>query len=100
MAAVGVDEAPGAIVQHTVENSHEQLLGIVLLQEVVDARQDATRLVHVSSGGGAYHRAGHDHEQTGRYALARNVGHDHADAVPVEMEEIVEIPTDLLGLAS
>ena len=95
VAAVGVGEVPGMLVQHAVEDGHEQLFGVVLLQQIVDAREHPARSAHVLRGG-PHQGTGHDHEQGGGHALAGDVGDDDPDPVPVDTEEIVEVAADLL----
>ena len=95
MARVRVGERAVLRVKNPEQQGHEHGPLVFLSEQVVHLGQRFAR------GEGAHgvppdQSPADHHEKSRRYALARNIRHDDAEFVPGEVEDIVEVPTDIL----
>ena len=95
MACVYIGEFTGAQIQYAHKSGDKQAFAVGFAQLVVHFGE------HLPQGrprlGVVFDQSlADDHEQGGRHAFARYVGHHHSQTVVVDHEEIVEVAAHFL----
>src|SRR5215217_3418051 len=94
VSCVGVTEASALRLQESVEAGHEHVGWDAGAQRLVDPSEYLARRIR-RLGDGAKHAAGRGHYEGCRHALARCVPYYEAKPAVFQLEEIVEIATNL-----
>ena len=83
-------------IQDTVEYGHEHVVYAFLAENVVGTlHTHGSRVFGLCDG--TYHSPADSHEDCGGNTFARHIGNDEAQAVLVDAEEIIKIPSYIFG---
>ena len=83
-------------IQDTVEYGHEHVVYAFLAENVVGTLHTHGSRVFGQCDG-TYHSPADSHEDCGGNTFARHIGNDEAQAVLVDAEEIIKIPSYIFG---
>ena len=99
MAAVGVAQAAGDVVELREEQCGERGVGGVFAEELIDGTEQASG---IRGQGPLAAQVGLQigHEQRGSDAFAGNVADDQRETIFTQVQEIVVVATDMAGLVA
>src|SRR5579864_4360562 len=98
MSAVGVTQGAGAVVEFSEEQSGVSAFGGVLVEQLVDGTQEALRVIESDRALAAQVGLQVGHEEGGANSLPGRVADDQAETILAEVEKIVVVAADLVGL--
>ena len=98
MAAIGIAQAASGVVIFAKEESGERAVGGVVAKEMVHGAHEALGLIESDGALAAKIGLQIGHQESGGDAFSRDVADDEAEAAAAEIEEIVIVSANLVGL--